>query len=545
MAGQQSDTPSVLMEGTQRTKGRDAQRINIMVAVTIAESVKTTLGPMGMDKMLVDSLGDVVVTNDGATILREVDVDHPIAKMMVEVAQTQEAAVGDGTTTAVVLAGEFLKEGGKLLDQGIHPTVISRGFRLAAEKSQEILNSLVTKISVDDDEVLRKIAVTAMTGKVAERAKDHLSSIVVKAAKAVAEDDGGGRLVINPENIKIERKDGAGIEATEFISGIVLDKERVHPGMPSRVEQAKILLLNFPLELKEKEGEIHFTDHVQHHSWVESRKEWIREMVQTIKASGASALFTERNIDDIAQFYLAKEGIFAVRRVRGSDMEKLARATGAQIMNNLEEFSSQQLGEAGLIEQIRVSRDFMVFVSGCKDPKAVSILIRGGTQHIADEVERTIEDCLGVVGAVMEDRKIVAGGGACEIELARQLRQFAKEIRGREHLAVRGFADALEVVPRALAENAGLDQIDLLMELVARNEKEGPHIGLDIFDGQIKDMFAQGVVEPVRIKKQAISSASEVAMMILRIDDVIAASKIGKTPPLPRGMGNPEKMRGM
>ncbi len=544
MAGQKSDIPSFLMEGTQRTRGRDAQRINIIVAVTIAESVKTTLGPMGMDKMLVDSLGDLVVTNDGATILREVDVDHPIAKMMVEVAQTQEAAVGDGTTTAVVLAGEFLKEGGKLLDQGIHPTVISRGFRLAAEKSQEILDSLITEISVEDDEVLRKIAVTAMTGKVAERAKDHLSSIVVKAAKAVAEDDGGGRLVINPENIKLERKDGAGIEATEFISGIALDKERVHPAMPSRVEQAKILLLNFPLELKEKEGEIHFTDHVQHHSWVESRKEWIRETVQTIKASGASALFTERNIDDIAQFYLAKEGIFAVRRVRGSDMEKLARATGAQIMNNLEELSSQQLGEAGLIEQVRVSRDFMVFVSGCKDPKAVSILIRGGTQHIADEVERTIEDCLGVVGAVLEDRKIVAGGGACEIELARQLRQFAKEIRGREQLAVRAFADALEVIPRALAENAGLDQIDLVMELVARNEKEGAHAGLDIFDGRVKDMFAEGVVEPVRVKKQAISSASEVAMMILRIDDMIAASKIGKVPPLPAGMGNPEKMRG-
>ena len=352
-----------------------------------------------------------MVTNDGATILREVDVDHPIAKMMVEVAQTQETAVGDGTTTAVVLAGEFLKEGGKLLDQGIHPTVISRGFRLAAEKSQEILDSLVSEISVTDNEVLRKIAVTAMTGKVAERAKDHLSSIVVKAAKAVAEDDGGGRLVINPENIKIERKDGAGIEATEFISGIVLDKERVHAAMPSRVEQAKILLLNFPLELKGKEGEIHFTDHVQHQAWVESRKEWIRETVQTIKASGVSALFTERNIDDIAQFYLAKEGIFAVRRVRGSDMEKLARATGAEIMNNLEELSSQQLGEAGHIEQVRVSRDFMVFVSGCKEPKAVSILIRGGTQHIASEVERTIEDCLGVVSAVLEDRKIVAGGG--------------------------------------------------------------------------------------------------------------------------------------
>ncbi len=544
MAGQKGDTPSFLMEGTQRTKGRDAQRINIMVAVTIAESVKTTLGPMGMDKMLVDSLGDVVVTNDGATILREVDVDHPIAKMMVEVALTQESEVGDGTTTAVVLAGQLLKKGGELLDQGIHPTVISRGFRLAADKSQEILDSLVTEIAVNDDEVLRKIAITAMTGKGAERSKEHLSNIVVKAARAVAENVGGGRFVINPENIKIERKDGAGVDATEFISGIVLDKERVHPGMPSRMEQAKILLLNFPLELKEKDGEIHFTDHVQHRSWVESRKDWIRETVKTIKASGVSALFTERNIDDIAQFYLAKEGIFAVRRVRGSDMEKLARATGGQVMNNLEELDGQQLGEAGLIEQVRVSRDFMVFVSDCKDPKAVSILVRGGTQHIADEVERSIEDCLGVVGAVLEDRKIVAGGGACEIELARQLRLFSKEIQGREQLAVRAFADALEVVPQALAENAGLDQIDRLMELEARNEKEGPHIGLDIFDGRVKDMFAEGVVEPVRVKKQAISSASEVAMMILRIDDMIAASKLGKLPPLPGGMGSPDQMRG-
>jgi thermosome len=545
MAGQKNNIPSFLMEGTQRTKGKDAQRLNIMVAITIAESVKTTLGPMGMDKMLVDSLGDLVVTNDGATILREVDVDHPIAKMMVEVARAQEAAVGDGTTTAVVLAGEFLKKGGEFLDQGIHPTVIVRGFRLAAEKSQEILNSLVTEVSVNDDEVFRKIALTAMTGKGAERSKDYLSDIVVNAAKAVAVDDGGGRLVLNPENIKLETKDGAGVEATEFVRGIVLDKERVHPDMPNRVERAKILLLNFPLELKEKDGEIHFSDHLQHRAWVESRKEWIRETVKTIKDSGVSAIFTERNIDDIAQFYLAKEGIFAVRRVRGSDMEKLARATGAKVMNNLEELNDQKLGEAGLIEQVRVSRDFMVFVRGCKDPKAVSILIRGGTPHIANEVERVIEDGLGVVGAVLEDRKIVPGGGASEIELARQLRQFAKGIRGREQLAVFAFADALEVIPRALAENAGLDQIDLMMELVARNEKEGAHIGLDIFDGRVKDMFVEGVVEPVRIKKQAISSASEVAMMILRIDDIIAASKIGKVPPLPGGMGMPGKMGGV
>jgi thermosome len=543
MPGQKENPSSVLAEGTQQTKGKDAQKINILVAATIADSVKTTLGPMGMDKMLVNSLGDVVVTNDGATILREVDVDHPIAKMLVDVARTQEATVGDGTTTAVVLAGEFLKKGGELLSQGIHPTVIARGFRMAGERSQHILDHLATDISADNENILRKIAITAMTGKGAERSKEYLSGLAVRAVKAVAEERGDGRLFVNPENIKLEKKDGAGVEATEFISGIILDKERVHPAMPARVEKAKILLLNFPLELKEKEGEIHFTDHLQHKSWVEGRKEWIRAMVQTIKSSDATALFSERNIDDIAQFYLAKEKIFAVRRVRGSDMEKLSRATGAQIMNNLEELSDRSLGEAGMIEELRVGRDFMVFVRDCRDPKAVSILVRGGTQHMADEVERGIEDCLGVISAALEDRKIVAGGGACEVELSRQLKEFAKGCRGREHLAVRAFAEALEVIPRALAENAGLDQIDLMMELVARNEKEGPQIGIDLFDGRVKDMLADGVVEPVRVKKQAIGGACEVAMMILRIDDVIAASKIGKLPPMPPG-GMPPGMRG-
>jgi archaeal chaperonin len=525
--------PEALSEGTQRTKGRDAQKLNIMVATTIADSLKTTLGPMGMDKMLVDSLGDIVVTNDGATILREVDVDHPVAKMMVEVARSQEAAAGDGTTTAVVLAGELLKKGGELLEVHIHPTVIARGYRMAVEKSQEILDKLAETISTKDDEVLRKIAVTAMTGKGAEKAKDYLSEIAVKAVKAVTEVQGDGKVVINQEYIKLEKKEGARIEATEFVSGVILDKERVHQSMPRRVEKAKILLLNFPLEVKEREGEGRVADPSQWMGWLEQRKEWIKEKIEQIRKAGVTALFSERNIDDLAQFLLVKAGIFAVRRVRKSDMEKLTRATGATLLANVDEIDQAHLGRAGLIEEIHVADDYMVFVRECLNPKSVSLLIRGGTKHITEEVERAIEDCLGVLRAALEDRKVVAGGGACEVELARQLRTFAKGFLGREQLAIKAFADALESIPRALAENAGLDQIDLLMQLISKNETEGAKTGLDIFDGKIKDMYAEGIIEPVRVKKQALNLASEVAIMILRIDDVIAASKIGKLPPIP------------
>jgi thermosome len=525
--------PEMLSEGTLRTKGRDAQKLNILVAATVADSLKTTLGPMGMDKMLVDSLGDIVVTNDGATILREVDVDHPVAKMMVEVARSQEAAAGDGTTTAVVLAGELLKKGGELLEVNIHPTVIARGYRFAAEKSQEILDTLAETISPNDDDVLRKIALTAMTGKGVEKAKDYLSGMVVKAVKAVTELQDDGRMVANQEYIKLEKKEGARIEATEFVSGVILDKERVHQTMPRRVEKAKVLLLNFSLEVREKEGEGRVTDPSQWIGWLEQRKEWIREKIEQIQKAGVSAIFNEKNIDDLAQFLVSKAGIFAVRRVRKSDMEKLARATGATILTNLDRLEDGDMGYAGLIEEVQVANDHMVFVRECPDPKSVSMLIRGGTKHIAEEAERSIEDCLGVLSAALEDRKVIAGGGACEVELGRQLRAYAKGFVGREQLAIKAFADALESIPRALAENAGLDQIDLLMQMISRNEKEGPKIGLDLFDGKVKDMFAEGILEPVRVKKQAINAASEVAMMILRIDDVIAASKIGKVPPLP------------
>lgn len=514
----------ILKEGTQRTRGSEARRTNIMVARIIAETLRTTLGPKGMDKMLVDSLGDVTITNDGVTILKEMDIEHPVGKMIVEIAKTQESEVGDGTTTAVVLAGELLKRAEELLDQEVHATLIARGYRMAAEKAREILNEMAHEISPDDTEMLKKVAIMAMTGKGAEKAKEHLASIVVEAVQKVREDS-----VVYRDLIKIEKKAGGGIEDTQLVNGIVLDKEKVHAGMPRSVKEAKIALIKSALEVKKTEvdAKINITAPDQLQAFMDEEERMLRSMVEKIKASGANVVLCQKGIDDLAQHFLAKEGIFAVRRVKESDMKKLAKATGAKIVSSLDDLSSADLGYAGVVEEVKIGDDEMVFVRDCKDPKAVTILVRGGTEHVVNEAERAIEDAIGVVAAAIRAGKVVAGAGAPEVEVALRLRDYAVTVGGREQLAIEAFADAIEAIPRALAENAGLDPIDVLVELRKAHEK-GPDYGYDVTTGELKDTFEAGLITPVCVKTQAISSASEVAVMILRIDDIIAASKLEK-----------------
>ncbi len=517
----------ILPEGTQRVVGRDAQRVNIMVARAVANAVKSTLGPKGMDKMLVDELGDIVVTNDGATILEEMNVEHPAAKMMVEIAKTQDKEVGDGTTTAVVIAGELLGKAEELLDKKIHPTVIIKGYRMAAEKAVELLDGIAMDVKPDDEETLKKLAITSMTGKGVEEAREKLAEIVVKAVKQVAETE-NGKTIIDTDYIKIEKKQGGDLEDTELINGIIIDKERVHPGMPRVVKDAKIALINAPIEVKETEtdAEIRITSPEQLQAFLDQEEKMLREMVDKIKASGANVVFCQKGIDDLAQHFLAKEGILAVRRVKKSDMEKLAKATGATIVTSIKDLSEKDLGYAGKVEERKISGENMVFVENCKDPKAVTILVRGGTEHVVDEAERALNDAIGVVSSAMEDGKIVTGGGSPEVALALKLRDYAKTVGGREQLAIEAFANALEIIPTTLAESAGMDPIDTLVELRAKQEKEkNPHLGIDVFEGKIADMKEGNVLEPMRVKKQAISSASEAAEMILRIDDIIAASK--------------------
>tara|TARA_B100000315_G_scaffold139008_2_gene128113 strand:- start:6089 stop:7747 length:1659 start_codon:yes stop_codon:yes gene_type:complete len=531
----------ILSDKTQRTIGKDAQRTNILAAKVIAESVKTTLGPRGMDKMLVDSLGDVVVTNDGVTILKEMDVEHPSAKMMVEVAKTQDDEVGDGTTTAVVIAGELLKRAEELLEQDVHPTVIAGGYRLAADKSQKILDDISTDISVKDRSILSKVATTAMTGKGAEKAKEYLANLVVAAVNAVAEVS-GSTVSIDTDHIKIEKKTGGSIDDTQLVQGVIIDKERVHSAMPKCIKNAKIALVNSAMEVKETEidAEIRITDPNQLKAFIDEEEKMLKDMVDRIVKSGANVLLTQKGIDDLAQHYLAKSGIFAVRRVKKSDMEKLTRATGANIVTNIEDLTDKDLGFAGIVEERKIGDDEMIYVTKCEDPKSVSILIRGGTEHIVDEVERALEDCLGVVPAALRDKKVLAGGGAPEVEVSKQLRTYAKSVGGREQLAIESFADSLEVIPRALSENAGLDPIDVIVDLRSKHQKSGIKMGIDVYTGKVKDMFKEGVIEPLRVKSQAIDSASEVAVMILRIDDVIASKGGGGG-----GGPSPEEMAAM
>jgi thermosome len=544
MAGQLGGTPVIILrEGSQRTAGRDAQRSNIMAAKAVAGAVRTTLGPKGMDKMLVDTMGDVVITNDGVTILKEMDIEHPAAKMMVEIAKTQDAEVGDGTTTAVVLAGELLKQGEGLLDQEIHPTVIAAGYRDAADKAIEILKSLAVKVTTKDDELLRKIAITAMTGKGSQSARDELALIAVKAIKSVVDEDG----TVDTDNITVEKKVGGGITDSQLVGGVVVDKERLHPNMPKKVMDARIALLNAAVEIEKTEvdAKIQITSPDQLQAFLDQEETMIKDMVNNIVASGANVLFVQKGIDDLAQHFLAKAGIYTIRRVKKSDMEKLARATGARVVTSIHELSKDDLGKAGLVEERKVSDDKMTFVEQCTNPKSVSIILRGGTEHVVDELDRAMNDALRVVGVAVEDKMLVPGGGAPEVELALRLRAYASTVGGREQLAIEAFADAMEVIPKTLAENAGLDQIDSLVALRSAHEKGMKSAGLDIDTGKPVDMLKLGVVEPLRVKTQAIQSAAEAAVMILRIDDVIA-SKSGGPGGMPGagGMGGPGGMPG-
>ena len=523
----------ILPEGTQRTTGRTAQKNNIMAARLVAETVRTTLGPKGMDKMIVDSLGDITVTNDGVTILEEMQIEHPAAKMIVEVAKTQEAEVGDGTTTAVIISGELLKRAEDLLEQEVHPTVVARGYRLAEQKAQEILNEIAENVTEKEEALLRKIAETAITGKGAESSKEKLSAIAVKAVKKVIDVDKDNKVSFDKENIKIEKKVGGSVEETELIEGIVLEKEAVHPGMPKTVFNPKIALIDSAIEIKNTEidAKIEITDPMQMQAFLDQEEKMLKKMVDKIIASGANVVFCQKGIDDIAQHFLAKRGIYAARRVKKSDLEALSRATGATIVTNLDDLEAKDLGKAGLVEERKIGDEEMTYVTGCKNPKAVTILAKGGTEHVVDEVKRAITDAVGDVAASLKSGKIVAGAGAPEIEVARGLRKFANSLSGREQLAVLAFADSIEVVPRTLAENAGLDPIDILTELKAAHDKKQKWAGVDVFKGKVVDSWNAGVIEPLKIKTQAISSASEVAQMILRIDDVIAGSTRAEGPP--------------
>jgi thermosome len=544
MAGQSGGTPIfILREGSQRTAGRDAQRSNIMAAKTVAGAVRTTLGPMGMDKMLVDTMGDVVITNDGVTILKEMDIEHPAAKMMVEIAKTQDAEVGDGTTTAVVVAGELLKQAEALLDQEIHPTVIASGYRDATDKAVEILKSMAVKVTTKDDDLLRKIAITAMTGKGSQSARDELAVIAVEAVKSVVDEDG----TVDTDNITVEKKVGGGITDSQLVGGVVVDKERLHPNMPKSVTDAKIALINAAVEIEKTEvdAKIQITSPDQLQAFLDQEEVMLKDMVENIVKTGANVVFAQKGIDDLAQHFLAKAGIYTVRRVKKSDMEKLARATGARVATSIHELTKDDLGKAGLVEERKIGDDKMTFVEQCTNPKSVSIILRGGTEHVVDELERAMNDALRVVGVVVEDKMLVPGGGAPEVELALRLRAYASTVGGREQLAIEAFADAMEIIPKTLAENAGLDQIDSLVALRSAHEKGMKSAGLDMDTGKPVDMLKLGVVEPLRVKTQAIQSAAEAAVMILRIDDVIA-SKSGGPGGMPGagGMGGPGGMPG-
>ena len=532
----------ILSEGTQRTLGRDAQRNNIMAARAVAETVRTTLGPKGMDKMIVDSLGDVTVTNDGVTILEEMSIEHPAAKMIVEVAKTQEDEIGDGTTTAVVIAGELLKNAEELLDKEVHPAVIARGYRLAETKAQEILIQMSEKITSSDEDALIKIAQTAMTGKGAEYSKDTLAKLAVKAVQMVAEDNN----YVDKDNIKLEKRNGGSIEDSELIKGIVIDKERLNASMPRVVKNAKIALIDKEIEIKKTEFEaniqIKSPDQIQ--AFLDQEENMLRDMVEKITATGANVVLCQKGVDDVAVHFLAKKGVYAVRRVTESDMKKIAKATGAKIASNFKDLSKDDLGFAGIVEERKVGDEEFTYIIECKNPKAVTLLIRGGTEHVTNEIERAMTDAIGDVAASLKDGMVVAGAGAPEIELAMGLRKYAETLSGREQLAVESFADAMEVIPRTLIENAGLDPIDAMTDLKAAHSKKQKWAGIDVFSGKVMDAWKRGVIEPLKIKTQAVSSAAEVATMILRIDDVIASSgSKDKGPQMPPGgMGGMEGM---
>jgi len=534
----------ILKEGTESTKGKTAHSNNIMAARAVADAVRSTLGPKGMDKMLVDSMGDIVITNDGATILKELDIEHPAAKMVVEVAKTQDNECGDGTTSAVVIAGELLKKSEALIEQNIHPTVISNGFRLAAHEAQKILKSIGFEVSPTDKKTLKLIANTAMTGKGVGGERDILSDIAVDAVTSISEKS-DGVWTADIDNIQVEKKHGGSVADTKLIKGIILDKERVHPRMPRVLKNARIALIDSALEIKktEVEAKIQIKDPSQMQKFLDEEEHTLKAMVDKVKKSGANVLICEKGIDDLSQHYLAKEGIYAVRRVKRSDMEKLSKATGAKIITNLDDLKQSELGAAEQVEEVKIADSDMTFVTGCKNPKAVSILVRGGTEHVVDEVERALHDALKVVAVAIEDGVAVPGGGAPEIELAIKLRDYGQSVGGREQLAIEAFAEALEIIPWTLAENAGMDSMDIVIELKnAHAKKAGRNFGVNVLEGKVSDMLVAKVIEPLRVKTQALESATEVASMILRIDDVIASKKS----PMPSGPpGGPGGMGGM
>ncbi len=526
-----NNKPFVLMpEDVQRLLGKDAQRNNILAARMVSEVVKTTLGPKGMDKMLVSPTGEIVVTNDGVTILEEMQIEHPAAKMMVDISKTQDNEVGDGTTSVVMIAGKLLENAEKLLDQKIHPTVITQGYRIAANKCQEILEDIALKVE-DDENILKQIAITAMTGKGAEGMKSYFADIIIKAIQHVREDK-----KIDLNDIKIEKIRGESLKDTELVAGIVFDKERVSNDMPKKIESARIALIDFALELKNPEidTKVSISSPEQLQSFIEQEEKTIKNMIGKVQASGANVVFCQKGIDDFAQYLLSRSGIYACRRVALSDMEKLAKATGGRIVSNLNELESSQIGNAAIVEEVKTGKETFTYIRGCQNPKAVTILVHGGTEHIIDEVERAIRDGLGVVASVLKTGLVVPGGGAIEIELSRRLKHFGQSLSGREQLAIEEFANALEFIPITLAENAGLDPIDVLTELKAKHDSGEKHAGLNLFVNKIENVLNSGIIEPYKIKSQAIQSATEVATMILRIDDVIASG--GNKSGMPSGM---------
>ena len=529
MTGQLAQPILILKEGSQRTKGKDAQNNNIMAAKVVATAVRTTLGPKGMDKMLVNSIGDIVITNDGATILREMDIEHPAAKMIVEVAKTQDDEVGDGTTTAVVIAGELLNSAESLLEQNIHPTIIVNGYNLASIEAKKILKTLTKSVSANDRDLLFKIASTAITGRTTEISKDTFANLAVDAILSIVDPENGKKdgKTIDMDNIKIEKKMGSSLGESELVKGVVVNKDRCHTGMPKKVKDANILLFGGSLEIKKTEtkAEISIDLPSQLQLFIDNEEQILQDMANKIINIGANVVFVQQGIGDMAQHYLAKAGIYAVNRVDKKDMEKLARAIGAKVIYTLKDMNKSDLGKAGIVEEKKIGDSTMTYIAECSNPKAISIIIRGGEKHIVDEAERILHDALRVVSVAIEDETLVAGGGSPEIELALRLREYASTLSGREQLAISKFAEALEVIPRSLAENAGLDPIDKLAEMRSQHEKGIKTAGLNVFTGKIVDMWKEGVIEPCRIKIQAISSATEAANMILSIDDVLSAGK--------------------
>ncbi len=516
----------ILKEGTQRTRGRSAQSNNIAAAKAVADSVRSTLGPKGMDKMLVDSMGDVVITNDGANILKEMDLEHPAAKMIIEVAKTQEQHCYDGTTSAVVLSGELLKRSEDLIEQNVHPTVICEGFRLAAEKAISLLES--HGISTEgNDEVLLEVAKTSLTGKSAGAVKAFMADICVRAVNAVGVIDEGERLV-DLSDIKVEKRQGGSIKDSSLIDGILLDKERVHAGMPRSINDAKIALVNSAVEVKKTEvdAKIQITDPNQLASFLAEEENYIRGLVDKITASGANVLVCQKGIDELAQHYLSKAGVFAIRRAKKSDMEALSKATGGRIVTNMDDLSADDLGQAARVEERKIGESDMTFITGCPEAKSVSVLLRGGTEHVVDEIRRAFDDAVGVVSVAWEDGAVLTGGGSVLAALSRDLRTYAESIGGREQMAIEAFASALEIIPRTLAENAGLDPVTTIIALRKAHADGASHAGINVYEGGVVDMQAANVLEPLRVVEQAIQSATETAIMILRIDDVISSKGV-------------------